>query len=116
LFILDAIADDYEEIDHITEVVSHNGERCGLVVSKEDIVLEVVNVADEGLACAYHLSSVRGEQSRKLSQTPAPSDIRCRYPYFLITEQGKEQLYEMDSEWPFDDNDELRAGWVPPSL
>lgn len=114
MFVLDTIADDYEEIEHITERIDAWSAVCGLNVSRDEIVQALITLTQEGLARAYHLMETRGNKPEEIETILSADQIRLRDPYFLITDKGVQEVSRPDDGWPFDEEGSLRRDWVPP--
>ena len=112
LFILDDIADDYEEIEHITGNVTALAQKCGLTVSSGEVREELMNLIDAGFAKAYRFTGRHLPED--IRGRPLPEELEetaTGYVYFWITESGRELHGSRDDWWPFDDDDSLRIDW-----
>jgi hypothetical protein len=114
MFVLDVIADDYEEIEHITEVVEKWLGVCKLEITRDEIVQALITLIQENCARAYHLTGMPGHRPEEIKGVPSPDQIQLRDPYFLITDKGVQEVNLPDDGWPFDDEGALRTEWVPP--
>ncbi len=114
MFVLAVIADDYEEIEHITERIAAWSGACNLEISSEEIVEALITLTREDCARAYHLLGTPGNQPEEIKVTLSPDQIQLRDPYFLITDKGVEEINLPSDGWPFDDEGLLRKEWVPP--
>jgi len=114
MFVLDVIADDYEEIEHITERVARWFGVCKLEITRDEIVQALITLIEEDYARAYHLLGTPGTEPDEIKGHLSPDQIQLRDPYFLITDKGVEEINRPDEGWPFDDEGSLRKDWVPP--
>ena len=114
MFILDVIADDYEEIEHITETVDKWFGVCKLAITRNEIVQALITLIQEDSARAYHLSGTPGHKPEEIKAIISPDQIQLRDPYFWITDKGREEIIRPDDGWPFDEEGALRKDWVPP--
>lgn len=111
MFVLDAIADDDEELDRISEHVFQLGVRCGVTIRMSDILDGLTGLIKSGLAKAFQF---RGTvPTDEIDGVPASYDSEGLY--FAITNKGKEVQNAEYEPWPFDDKNALKKGWSPPS-
>jgi len=85
MFILNGIADDYENLEHITKTVVALGVKCGLRIDSSEIWHELANLIEAGLAKAYRLLKTPPEEIKGI---PSSEDLDDFYCYFWITDQG----------------------------
>jgi hypothetical protein len=111
IFALDAIADDYEALETITRHVSRAGAQCGLAIQPTEIVQELLRLIELGWADVYYLSQWQRD-ANKIAGMP-PTDQLQNY-YYYISEAGSIVQAEEWADYPFDDNGEVRADWIPP--
>lgn len=110
MFVLDVIADDYENLEMIDMEVSELGRRCGMNLGHVEIRSALLHLIEAGLAKAYRLSPVRPPE--ELVGPPSLNEIDG--VYFFRTEEGREaQLLDFEG-WPFDEQGLLRKDWIPP--
>jgi hypothetical protein len=114
MFVLGMIADDYEEIEHITERVGECFGVCRLGITRNEIVQALITLIQEDCARAFHLMGTPGHEPEEIRGVLSPDQIKLRDPYFLITEKGAEEISRLDDAWPIDDEGSLRREWVPP--
>ena len=114
MFVLEAIADDYEEIEHITETVAKWFGVCKLEITRGEIVQALITLIQEDCARAYHLTGIPGNKPEEIKVGLSPDQIQLRDPYFLITDKGVEEIKRPDDGWPFNDEGLLRKEWAPP--
>jgi hypothetical protein len=112
LLVLAQIADDYEEMDHIYEMVCERANRCGIVARMDDIGALLIELVASGLAGAYRLST----KSPPIEIMPPlrPEDLK-EY-YFWVTPKGVELFQSSRDQLPFDEEDELVPGWSIPTV
>ena len=85
VFVLDAIADDYEDFDMIVGDIGRRAAREGVPVTPVEIWEGLMKLIDEGLARAYRLSTTAPPEV--IRGRPDPTiDAGC---YFYLTPQGK---------------------------
>ena len=97
LFILNAIADDYEDLPRILKEVSDLGGKSGVTIASAEILPELINLIETDLAKAYRLSPILPVE--EIDGVPPPGEIEgC---YFWITAKGSAEL--RSAEWPFGD-------------
>lgn len=107
MFILDVIADDYENLEKIQTEVKDFACRSGLKIGDGDVARELANLIDGGLARAYRLSTTA--PVREMSGTPPAADLN-RY-YYWLTEAGRDVQMAECPAWPFNDDGSLRGDW-----
>jgi len=110
--VLNEICDDYEDLEMIGQWVFKDSARCGLTVTQGDIVKSLIDLIEAGMAKAYWFEPMAKEPSEL--KGPPPLDEIQKF-YFWATPQGIDLQVSDGNWWPFDDNDELRKDWVPPS-
>jgi hypothetical protein len=95
LFVLNAMCDDYEELEMIYDVVLRDTERCGMPASQSEILRALTEVVETGLAKAYRL---RGEPLGELPGLPPLEEMEMPHRiYYYLTPNGKEvQQSEVD--------------------
>ena len=109
MFVLDAIADDYENLEIICTDVSAMSTRCGLLIQCSDVTQALVSLIESGLASPYKLRPT----AEKIEGIPAIDALRDYY--YLVTEKGREVQLSDYAGWPFGENGELRKDWVVPT-
>jgi hypothetical protein len=114
MFVLDVIADDYEEVEHIIEVVANWFGCCNLGINRNEIVLALISLTQDGLARGYHLMETPGNKPEEIDARLSPDQIQPYDPYFWITDKGREEVKLPNDGWPLDDDGLLRKDWVPP--
>jgi len=117
MFVLDGIADDYENLQQIAKQVASLSSDCGTTIELSEILIALGDLVGAGLAKAYRLSSSEPEEICKM---PAASEIGSPYLttandiYFLVTTKGMDLQLSPNKDWPFDENNLLRRDWAPP--
>jgi hypothetical protein len=111
MFVLNAICDDYEDMEQISKDVFDLGARCGLTIQVSDIIEGLESLIEAGLAKAFLFDQPPPSQEIDGVPTSYGSD----YLYFFITPKGRELHQEDYSPWPFDEENELRKDWRPRS-
>jgi hypothetical protein len=106
-FVLNEIADDYEELGKLYAEVADLGTRSGLPIEKFEILQELILLIESGLASAFILTTVPVQQIQGVPPLDKVEDY-----YFLVTDKGMELQLSDDSWWPFDDDFQLRKDWV----
>lgn len=114
MFVLDAIADDYEEVEHITEIIAEWFGVCKLAITRDEIVQALITLTREGFARAYHLSGTPRGEPEEIKVILSSDQIQLRDPYFWITDKGREEISRPNDAWPLDEEGSLRKDWVPP--
>jgi hypothetical protein len=109
MFVLDAIADDYENLEQICADVSAMSTRCALLVQCSDVTKALVSLIASGLASPYKLRPT----AEKVEGIPA-TDALGSY-YYWVTEKGREVQLSDYAGWPFGENGELRKDWAVPT-
>jgi hypothetical protein len=110
MFVLDVIADDYENLEKIYSDVNELGVSSGLSIQKPEIIDALIGLLESDLASAYKLSGTAPNQ--KVQGVPS-RDKLVDY-YFLVTERGQIIQRADDDGWPFEPSGELRKDWVAP--
>jgi hypothetical protein len=83
---MDAIADDYEEISHISELV-HKWASSELSVSHDEIRKTLQQLIEEGLAKAYLLSPYNPPL-----ELPGFDNSHAENLYFWLTDAGRQAI------------------------
>ena len=110
MFVLDAVADDYENFEKIASTVEDFARRCGLPIALPELLEAVEDLVRSGLVKAYRLSPTKPVE--EVSGVPQRSEIHSCY--FWVTEAGAAvQAAEYDG-WPFDEHGELKSDWCAP--
>lgn len=109
MFVLDVIADDYEDLEKIYADANELAERSGLSIQKSEILEGLIDLIGSGLASAFILTTV---PIQKIDGVP-PLDKMKDY-YFWVTNKGKELQLSDYGGWPFDEEGKLRKAWAPP--
>ena len=102
LFVLDAICDDYENVDRVLRHVAAYCGKLGMAVDRPDVLKALAELVEGGMAKAYLLSGT--EPNKELEGMP-PLDFAETDPgtYFYITKKGMERQVS-DDGWPFDED------------
>jgi hypothetical protein len=110
--VLDAMSDDYENIDQIIlPVVAKDCARLGFSVERSEIVKAVEGLVQEGMVKAYLLT---GDQSstRELDGMPPVDIVEEDFKtYFYPTKKGFDFHLSDETWWPFDDDDNVLPNW-----
>lgn len=112
LFLLDVVADDYEDFEHIESTVRRMAERCGMTIRGEETIESLEKLIREGWIQAYWLSE--RQPAERIEGVPSREEIHDAYCYFMITAEGAVAQAEDVPEWPFDGWFQLKPGWAPP--
>jgi hypothetical protein len=110
LFVLDTIADDYEDSETIGERVVKLGSQCGMDICIPEITGAVFELVNSSLAQAYVLSPAAPPVKATVTSV---GDID-KYYYWLTREGQEIQSAEIDS-WPFNQDGHVRDEWHRPS-
>ena len=92
LFVLDAICDDYENVDQV--IIGHVAGYCaklGMAVDRSDVVRALAELVEGGMAKAYLLSGT--EPFKEDLEGMPPLDVVETHfqTYFYITKKGMER-------------------------
>lgn len=109
MFVLDSIADDYENLEIICGDVSAMSTRCGLLIQCADVTQALISLIASGLASPYKLRPT----AIKIEGIPAIEALGDYY--YLVTEKGREVQLSDYAGWPFGENGELRKDWTVPT-
>lgn len=110
IFVLEAVADDYENVEQIHKEVTGLASRCGLTINVSEIEEAMTDLIKSDLVRAYRLSPRL--PAEEINGVPVPS-IRSEC-YFWATPKGREFLASPSVPWPFDEEGFLRKDWFPP--
>lgn len=111
-FVLNEIGDDYENVEHIHTLIARDSSRCGLEISRPDIVQGLRELIETGLAKAYKLTPTRrtAEEVTGVQSVDQMDDY-----YFWATPKGRD-LQSSDDDWyPFDESGKIRKDWAAPT-
>jgi len=117
MFTLDTIRDHYMTIGHIEQRRDALANRCGVNISRDEIMQALRELIERGHAKAYDLDTTVWPP-KGYDGMPPLEDIKPWGAYFWVTEEGPEFHNASDSWWPFEDSDDdelrLRKDWTPP--
>ena len=108
---LDAIADDYEDLEIIYSHVTSHGARCGVTIQPAEIRRELLHLIELGWAEVWELSPWR---PNKRIEDPKADQLDLEKYYYYVSETGRPVQLADWPDWPFDENGDLRADWTPP--
>jgi hypothetical protein len=111
MFILDVIADDYENLEKIRREVTALGARSGLTIHSSEIVRVLMEIIRTGLVRAYRLSPT--QPTREVEGVPPQEEAEDLY--YWLTDEGKKIQTSNYKNWPFDHAGNPRPDWYPPS-
>jgi len=106
LFVLDAICDDYENVDQV--ILRHVAGYCaklGMAVYRSDVVKALHQLVESGMAKAYRLYSTEPFKEDLEGMPPLEVAETDFGTYFYITKKGMER-HLSDDGWPFDEDGE----------
>jgi hypothetical protein len=115
MFVLDAIADDYENFEQITKHVTSLSSLYGMPIASSEILQALSDLIGADLAKAYRLSN----EVEEISGMPPPSEIgshnltTANDIYFWVTKKGADLQLLHCADWPFNDDNVLRSDWTP---
>src|SRR5437879_10981179 len=116
-FVLNGIADDYENLEQIYKQVASLSADCGMTIQSSEILEALGDLVGAGLAKAYRLSS---NEAQEIVGMPPTDEIESPYLtaatdiYFWVTKKGMDLQLSPCKDWPFDENNLLRSDWAPP--
>lgn len=116
-FVLDAIADDYENLEQITKHVTSLSARCGITIESSEILQALGDLIAADLAKAYRLSNETAEEFHGMppsDQIGSPHLSTTSDVYFWVTQEGRRLQLSDCADWPFDDDNLLRSDWKSP--
>ena len=111
MFVLDMVADGYEDIDQIVKDVTNLGERCGMEVHVSEIIHALNDLVARQLVKAYRFP-LDGSPTEEGFEMPPCGKIG-EY-HFKITSEGMKLEMADYPPWPFDEDNNLKEEWVPP--
>ncbi len=116
MMVLDAICDDFENVDQIIlPEVAGNCRKLGLVVKRSEIVNALAGLVEDGLAKAYDLANLpnpRDSFSGELESMRSLDQVEENFKtYFYITKKGTDFHASDDAWWPFDDEGKRLPDW-----
>ena len=91
--VLDAIANDYEEIDEIVKDVARFGIEEKMHLKKEDIVIALRHLTESGLANGYRLGVAKNPVVVSDIEWGNVTDV-----YFYVSAAGKGVLRELSGD------------------
>lgn len=110
MFVLDAIADDYEDLSMIYREAGQLATKCGLSASASEIKQGVLDVIRMGLAKAYQVSPTGSLEE----MAGPPSPVAIEKAYVWVTQLGRQLQLSDYADWPFDESGSLKKGWSSP--
>jgi hypothetical protein len=117
MFVLNEIADDYENLHQITKQVTPLGSACGLTIETSEILQALRDLTTANLARAYRFVPPSNATEEILGMPPtdeigSPDVSRREDVFFLVTEKGTTRPCGYPTG---PDNDRvLRSDWKPP--
>lgn len=111
LFVLDIVADDYEDVRLIATQAEELGRRCGMQVSTAEILNALRQLVKAGFVKAYRLSPVKPPE-----EVPSlPPSMRWDDLHFWITDSGRQIQLPDQASWPFGPDGAVRDDWRLPT-
>ncbi len=107
MFVLCAIADDYENLETITRNVEELGVQCGLTAGPAEITDALASLIEGRLAKAYHLSP--RNTFEEIGGMPGPNGLGDWQHSFMATGNGRGILL---ADPVLDDEGLLRNDWL----
>lgn len=119
MFVLNQIADDYENLHQITKQVTPLASACGLTIETSEILHALRDLVTADLARAYRFLPPANTTEEIRGMPPADEigspDVSMREDvFFWVTPKGRELVLADSPDWPFDDDLVLRSDWIPP--
>jgi len=110
--VLNAICDDYENVDQIIlPVVARDCAKLGFAVERPEIAKALGQLIAGGLAKAYLLSGTPPFSIELQGMPPLDLVEEDFKTYFYITKKGMDFHRSDDTWWPFDNDEEPRPDW-----
>ena len=112
--VLNAICDGYENVDQcILPEVAAVGTKCGIDITRSEVVHALTKLVEDGLAKAYRLSTTKPHSTELEGMPPLDEVEEFFETYFFITPEGME-VHMADDWWPLDEHGNLIPGFIPP--
>jgi len=109
LLVLNAISDDYENVDQvILRYVVEQLAKLKVAIERPEIVNALGGLIQDGLAKAYLLSGTEPYSTELHGMPPLDAVEEDFKTYFCITKKGIDLLLAGKTDWPFDDEGNLR--------
>lgn len=109
MLVLNEIADDYEEPDHVHERLAKRTRQFGLHIDLTEVNRALIDLVRLGWAKAYDLWKQPPEEF------PAALDVENVGDYYYwITAPGLEAHSSFEN-WPFGEEGEIVPGWATPA-
>lgn len=109
MLVLNEISDDFEEPQHIHEVLAPLAEKCQFIITQEEVKQALIHLVRSGLARAYRLSP--WSEGEEIQGAPLPEQAGDYY--YWITDEGRKTQGAFKG-WPFDGRGGAIPGWSPP--
>jgi hypothetical protein len=103
ILILNDVADDYENLEHVTAEVARVAAINRLRIDREEVCIELSNLIAYGLIGAYRLSASSINEVAAVTAAASLGDY-----YYWQTPKGR--AAHQNVEWPFDDEGRLLSG------
>jgi len=113
VLVLASIWDYYTVVEFIQMRMDDLALRLGTSFSRDEIMSALCDLIEVGYAKAWRID--RGDPAREYEGMPPVEDILPYKAYFYITPEGMDFHLSNDTWWPFDDDDNLRPDWTPPT-
>ena len=107
--VLNSFCDDYEDIVQITKNTDELGPKCGLTISRDDIILALRELIELGYAKAWDLTRWAATEHEVM---PPREKITPLDPRFVRTEEGLAFYEASSTNGPFDEDHNLRESWL----
>jgi hypothetical protein len=105
--LIQGICDDFEDIQRITEWTVPMGSKCGLTITRDDIIQALLELIEQGHAKAYDL---KWWADPPATENPR-EEITPLDPRFARTEEGLAFQKASSVGSPFDESHNLRESW-----
>lgn len=90
MFVLSAIADDYENFDTVIKNVKDLGAQCGLAMDPSEVADALASLIEAQLAKAYRLAARNTVE--EIHGMPGPDALQGWQHSFMATEDGRGRL------------------------
>jgi len=110
MFVLNSFCDDYEDIEQIMEHTGEVGPKCGLTISREDIIQALRELIDLRYARAWDLTQPKREPTKEYQGMPTPEEIGPLDPWFFRTSEGLSSSTPLSTDRLWNENGKSPRG------
>ena len=114
-FILNAVCDDYEELEMIYYCVYRDATECHLWIERADVMDALMEAVESGFVKAYRVRAVPPKVLEVMEGMPSAEERETPFTiWYYLTPKGKQLHMSDDDDLPWDEQGRIKEGWVGP--